>query len=119
MTLLTAEIRRRLPSLYATEEESDATVQVKLFTPWTSWTWYVIEFDGDDLCFGLVDGYELELGYFSLSELESIRGPGGLTIERDLTFTPRPLSELREAIERRRAVEANPRLPFGGRERGS
>ena len=43
-------------------------VHVKFFTPWTSWTWYGIEFDGEDLCFGLVDGHEEELGYFSLSD---------------------------------------------------
>ena len=31
-----------------------------------------------------VDGFEKELGYFSLRELESARGPLGLPIERDL-----------------------------------
>jgi len=73
-------------------------VHAKFFTPWTGWTWYAIEFDGDDLCFGLVDGHELELGYFSLSELESIRGPGGLKIERDRNFEPIRLQKLRDHI---------------------
>ncbi len=36
--------------------------------------------------FGLVDGFERELGYFSLSELESVHGPYGVGIERDLYF---------------------------------
>jgi hypothetical protein len=93
--LLPAEIRAALPALYATEKQEDPIVQVKFFTPWTFWTWYATEFDGEDIFFGLVQGFEEELGYFSLSELESIRGPGGLTIERDLFFTPKPLSQVR------------------------
>jgi Protein of unknown function (DUF2958) len=44
------------------------------------------------LCFGLVDGHERELGYFSLDELEDVRGSMGLRVERDLYFTPCPLS---------------------------
>jgi hypothetical protein len=94
MQLLTDEIRRRLPALYATQEQGDPTIQVKFFTPWTSWTWYATEFDGQDIFFGLVEGLETEWGYFSLMELESIRGPGGLRIERDLYFDPAPVSTL-------------------------
>ena len=75
---------------------------MKFFTPWTSWTWYGLEFDGDDIFFGLVDGLECELGYFSISELESIRGPGGLRIERDLYFKPTPLKKLQEEIQNKR-----------------
>lgn len=61
-------------------------VIAKFFTPWTNWTWYATEFDGNDLFFGLVDGHEKEWGYFSLRELESVSGPFGLKIERDLYF---------------------------------
>lgn len=52
------------------------------------------EFDGEDLFFGLVSGFEVELGYFSLAELESVRGPLGLAIERDLFYTPQTLQQL-------------------------
>lgn len=38
------------------------------------------------LFFGYVIGLEAELGYFSLSELEQIRGALGLPVERDLYF---------------------------------
>jgi hypothetical protein len=44
--------------------------------------------------FGLVDGHEKELGYFLLSELEEVRGPMGLPIERDLYFKPKTLEEI-------------------------
>ncbi len=103
MKLMTNEIRQRMPALYSAERDPDPMVQVKFFTPWTSWTWYAIEFDGQDLFFGLVDGLETELGYFSLSELESVRGPAGLRIERDLHFRPVPLSEVREQCRGLRA----------------
>ena len=94
--LLTQEQRKYLPTLGATEGITleDKIVQAKLFTPWTSWTWYVIEFDGDDLCFGLVDGLEREYGYFTLSELSEITGPAGLKIERDKWFRPSTVSEV-------------------------
>ena len=44
---------------------------------------------------GYVKGDYPELGYFSLSELESIQGPWGLKVERDLYFTPLRLSEVK------------------------
>lgn len=94
MELLPEDIRKALPPLYATESEKDPEAQVKFFTPDSNWTWYAIEFDGDDLFFGLAVGFEAELGYFRLSELESARGPLGLPVERDLYFTPMPLSKL-------------------------
>lgn len=98
MKLLTAALRKKLPKLYTQEKlGQDAIAVVKFFTPWTSWTWYATEFDGEDTFFGLVDGLEKELGYFSLRELESVRGPGGLKIERDLYWTPKPLKELMAA----------------------
>ena len=93
MNLLTEEIRKRLPPLYA-QEGSKAIVHVKFFTPDSSWTWYVTQFDGEYIFFGLVDGFEKELGYFSLSELQSVRGPLGLPIERDLYWTPKPLETI-------------------------
>jgi hypothetical protein len=80
--------------LGATEGEQDPLVRVKFFYPDFSWTWYGIEFDGDDLFFGLVDGFEKELGYFQLSELRANRGKWGMEIERDLYFTPTRLSAL-------------------------
>ena len=96
MKLLIQEIRRHLPKLRATDGEKDPIVQVKFFTPDSSWTWYATEFDGEDLFFGLVDGLDEELGYFSLRELASTRGPMGLAIERDKWFTPAPLSKFRK-----------------------
>ena len=102
MKLLTKALRKKLPPLYSTEGDEDAVVQAKFFTPDSNWTWYVLEFDGEDIFFGLVNGFELELGYFSLSELKEARGPWGLPIERDLYFEPQTLRELMQMHERLR-----------------
>ena len=63
---------------------------MKFFTPDSSWTWYVFEGEedaiGDWTFFGLVDGHEKELGYFTLSELQEVRGSLRLPVERDMYF---------------------------------
>lgn len=101
MKLLTEELRQRLPALYSTEREENPSVICKFFTPDSNWTWYAIEFDGIDTFLGWVEGLENELGYFSLSELEGVRGPFGLPIERDLYFEPCRLSQIKAKAERR------------------
>jgi len=100
--LLPQALRDRIPKLYATEHADDPIAQAKLFTPWASWTWFVTEFDGEDTCFGLVSGHEVELGYFSLSELAALEGHAGLRVERDRHFEPQPLSRVRQALARER-----------------
>ena len=96
MKLLTKENRKSLPPLSSTDGDPNAKAVVKFFTPDSGWTWYAVEFDGQDTFFGLVDGVEKELGYFSLKELSSVRGPLGLPIERDRHFEPMLLAELQK-----------------------
>ena len=92
MELLTKALREQLPPLYAQEHEADPLVICKFFTPDGQWTWYTLEFDGEDVFFGWVVGFDEELGYFRLSELRQARGPLGMPIERDLHFQPTRLS---------------------------
>lgn len=70
--------------------EQDFMPVVKLFTPWAGATWLLTELSPNDpdIAFGLCDLGQgtPELGYVSLAELRSLRGPGGLTVERDLSF---------------------------------
>jgi hypothetical protein len=102
--LFPPEVQAALPALYSQEKVEDPIVHVKFFVPWNNWTWYATECskteedetDGEDFrFFGLVDGHEKELGYWLLSDLMSVTGPGGLTIERDLHFHPQPLSKFK------------------------
>lgn len=106
MKLLTQEIRKKLPALYSQEDKGGkAVVHVKFFTPDSNWTFYASEFDGEDTFFGLVDGFEKELGYFSLKELDSVRGAMGLPIERDLYWEPKTLEEIAPEMFREEGQE--------------
>jgi hypothetical protein len=101
--LLPSDIKEQMPDLYSAEEYGlESKALVKFFTPDSNWTWYASEFDGKDIFFGLVSGFEVELGYFSLSELESVKGPLGLPIERDLHYQPTSLQELMDKLKNER-----------------
>lgn len=91
MRLLTDEIRqqfRKYP-LYSQESRGiNSTVIVKYFNPVGSGTWLITEAeeqeDGDWLLFGYCHIFCWEWGYISLNELQALRLPFGLTVERDL-----------------------------------
>ena len=101
MKLLPPDIAQSIPKLYEQEHKGlDATVLVKFFDPCSNWTWYATEYDGVDTFFGLVKGFEIELGNFSLKELQEYKGPLGLGIERDLWFKPSTLREIGQAHSR-------------------
>jgi hypothetical protein len=108
--LMPDEIAKTIPPLYSQEDVSDPIAHVKYFTPDSSWTWYVTEYDPDPeerRAFGLVYGHEAELGDISIAELESIRGPAGLPIVRDPDFEPRPLSRCDDPCQ----IHENPLKP--------
>ena len=74
--------------------QGDSLALVKLFNPCGVGSWYLAEYDPEEReAFGLCDIQEAELGYVSMAELVSYRGAYGLPIERDLHWTPRPLSQ--------------------------
>jgi Protein of unknown function (DUF2958) len=98
MLMLTKEIEAKLPAMYSTEKTptDEKVLIVKYFTPWSSWSWYGAEYDPVNReFFGYVRGLDNEWGYFSLNELESITGPMGLKIERDLYFKPTKFGDLK------------------------
>lgn len=98
MELLPDDVRKILPPLYSQEHEADPICYVKFFHPLSFWTWYATEGspqDGDFLFFGWVYGDFPELGYFSLSEMESVI-VAGLGMERDIHFQPTRLSEVKK-----------------------
>lgn len=119
MKLLTKEIEKALPALYSGENTplADKKIVVKFFDPCGSWTWYAVEASAvraeDEECvplkdcvgaeradvmfFGLVDGMEKEWGYFTLSQLTSVKGRFGLGIERDIHFGTPTVGEKRLA----------------------
>ena len=94
MKLLTKEIEEKFEKtpLYSLDEKGidamDAEVLVKYFNPCGAGTWFIVEAskqeDGDYLIYGYCHIFEWEWGYVMLSELENLKLPFGLTIERDL-----------------------------------
>lgn len=97
--LITCEARRRLPSLYSTSDATDPVVCIKLFTPYSSWTWLLTEYNPDT---GVAFGYAYnaqypdgaELGYMNVRDMQALRtSQGWQAIERDAYWHPMPLSE--------------------------
>lgn len=104
--LMPTDVRAKLPKLYETEKQGlEAVAPVKYFLPDAQWTWYATEFDGDDILFGLVNGFELELGYFTLSELKAIGQARPLAVERDLYYKPQSLREIQAFHRKLRGEE--------------
>ncbi len=96
MELIPKEIKEQIPSLYATENQNNPIIFVKLFLD--SWTWYITELSIDgDIAFGdVVSSVGAELGYFSLDEIKGIKGSLGIGVERDLEFKPTRLSVIKK-----------------------
>ncbi|HKX77587.1 MAG TPA: DUF2958 domain-containing protein [Novosphingobium sp.] len=108
MTLLTPELREQLRAndlarcnaLRRGEPAPDPVPVVRFFNPVGAATWLATELNEDGILFGVADlGFGCpELGSFALEELESIRLPFGLGIERDILFEGKfPLSIYAEA----------------------
>ena len=97
MELMTKELSDSFPPLYSQDGCGDATVLfAKYFTTDSKCTWFVAEYDPEQrLFFGLVIGHDVELGYFSLDDLETVRGGLGLPVERDLYFVPTTVGKVR------------------------
>ena len=94
MRLMTKELEKKFEKypLYSQDGlMEEAEIVVKYFNPSGAGTWLITEGekqeDGDWLLYGYCHIFEWDWGYVSLSELESVRGPFGLGIERDLDVT--------------------------------
>jgi len=100
MKLLTKEILKRFEEVGSQENKPDPLVICKFFNPTGAGTWYATEYNPETKEFfgwvSIFNDWNDEFGYFSLEELESIKGPFGLGVERDLHFSERPLSEVKK-----------------------
>ena len=90
--LMTKELADTIPPLYANENVEDydsVLAHAKLFSPYSNWTWYITEWEAETgLCFGLVEGFETELGV-----LLARRAGGGDSARRRPRRGARPLLE--------------------------
>ena len=85
---------------------------VKFFCPWGAGTWLISEAkkEGNDyILYGLCDiGHGCaEIGSLMLSDLQNMRGPFGMGIERDLHFTAsKTLSDYADAAREQGGIYA-------------
>ena len=92
MKLITKKIEKEFEKypLYSQDGNREKHAICKFFNPYGIGTWIVYEAEkqGNDwLFFGLVELQEKELGYFTLSQLQSLKTRWGTPmIERDLYF---------------------------------
>ena len=107
MKLLTQAIRKSIPPMGSADGNLEAVVAVKFFSPYSNWTWWAFEGepvhddDGTEIDFhfyGLVQGFETELGTWSLRELESCKRGRLPLVERDMYYTPETKQQLFERV---------------------
>ncbi len=103
--LLTDALRARFKEL-GEQDIPNPVVVTKFFHPFSNWTWYAIAYNEyNKQFFGLIDGHESELGYFSYQELEETIVKG-LPLERDCSFKETNLDEIRRQISDRKRIRS-------------
>lgn len=97
MELLTKELEKRFAEIGSQENEKNPIVIAKFFNPTGIGTWWATEYDPKEKSFfgyvSLFGDHNDEWGSFSLEELKSVKGFGGLGIERDLYCGEKRISE--------------------------
>jgi hypothetical protein len=91
-----------MPQLYEQDGKGDnAIAYLHYFN--SSWDWYITEKDAEQKQgFGLVKGFETELGYIDLVEITKAGA------ELDLYFEPTTLGEIRERLEKCADISLKP-----------
>ena len=101
--LFPKELLSNLPPLYSQEENPDPLVHASYFCPYSQGRWLVLEGDPSQrTLFGFAQLFPGcgELGYINMDELEQTTVMQGQVpaIERDLSFQPAPLTEVKERL---------------------
>jgi hypothetical protein len=103
MKLMTKAIEKAAQKQFPYGNDWDKQkIVAKFFDPCGSWTWYLMNQDpkDPDYLWGIVNGFAVECGSFSLSELEGTKTRFGLGIERDKYFTPISVKELWDKLQK-------------------
>jgi len=94
--LLTDAQEQLLQNQYGKGSNLDQLVVAKIFDPCGNWSWYLMNQapEDPDYLWGIVKGFEVEMGSISYQELHDYIGPLCIGLERDLHFKPRPAQEI-------------------------
>jgi len=97
MKLMTKKIKEQAEKQYSLGSDMEQMVVAKFFDAMGSWKWFLMNKDkDDDYCWGIVKGFEVELGSFSIDELRSMQP----RIQRDLYFEPVKASFIWEKLNK-------------------
>lgn len=97
MELFTEEIESKLQANYKFGSDMEQMVYLKIFNPYGSGTWYIMNQDPNDTDYlwAVVNLFEVECGSVSKKELVDIRVPPlELPLERDMHFKPMKAIEI-------------------------
>jgi len=97
---MTKEIKEKAQKQYDEGSDMEQMVVAKYFGG--NWTWYLMNMDKDeDYCWGIVDGFAVEMGSWQMSELQKVKfKPFGLGVERDLYFEPMKAKDVWEQLNK-------------------
>lgn len=100
MKLITKAIEKKAQKQFPMGSDMNQMVIAKFFDPCGGWTWYLMNQDPNDTNYlwGIVKGIYIEMGSFSLNELQAYRGRLGIGIERDKFFKPMKAKDVYNAL---------------------
>lgn len=98
MKLMTNELRKKLPPLHSTKDQEDPMVICRFYYPRYGVSFYAIEFDGENMFYGLIGHDKLRFDYFSLGGLEETQIVSTLTAVERMPFKPCRLSAFNSQI---------------------
>ena len=97
MKLLTKKIKEQATKQYDEGSDMEQMVVAKYFNPTGNGTWYLMNLaDDEDYCWGIVKGFEVEMGSFSMTELKSLQP----RLQRDLYFEPMKAKDVWEQLNK-------------------
>lgn len=125
--LMTEEIAKTVPRLYEQDGAGDPTVYAHYFSCVNGWDWWLLEFDGTDEAFGLVEGFaarfeRIKAELAQIAECLSVRGFLGSFKAKLAEFAENPICKAalaagREFMTARDGRRAEKVLVNGAREK--
>ena len=97
MKLLTKEITNKATEQFDKGSDMEQMIVAKYFDAMGNWKWFLMNMEDENYCWGIVKGFEVEMGSFSLTELKEVLGR---RLERDMYFEPMKASDVFDKLNR-------------------
>ena len=92
---MTKEIKKQAQGQFDEGSDMEQMVVAKYFDAMGDWKWFLMNMDEDeDYCWGIVKGFAVEMGSFSMAELNSMQP----RLQRDLYFEPMKAKDVWEQL---------------------